>query len=753
MTEPSDPQIRTYPGFDGVVGRTREESTPAWVPPVRARPGSPNIVVIYLDDMGYSDLGCYGSEIATPHIDAIAERGLRFNHYTTHPICSSARAALLTGCNAHAVATGWLSNNNPGFPGYFGDIPFEAATLPEVLRDAGYATIGVGKWHNSNNSTVPNASWPTGRGFERFYGFLEGETSFFHPARLMLNNMVLPIDNYPEGYYSTDDWTDQSVRFIKEIRHDEPQRPFFLYLAHNAMHSPLQAKPGDIAKYHGRYDAGWDVIRQQRLDKQKALGLVPADTRLPPGDLTVPAWDSLPAEHRTLFARHMETYAGMLDCVDQNTGRLVALIDALGELDNTIFIVSSDNGGTSAAGPEGEVNSNRRFSSLPRLPLSASLAEQQHLGSGRVSPLYPSGWAQVSNTPFPTYKTQTGGGGRRVACIASWPARLVAQGQVLSQLAHVTDLMPTLLECAGVAPPTESHGRPALPIQGVSQLPVLTGAQVAPVRTEQYYECWSNRAYYRDGWVAVSIQKLGQTINFDNWTLHRHASDFAEGIDLSAQFPDRLAELVAAFDSDAWANMVYPLDNRDRVQKFQQIPPHQQPPAQGVRRFLPGAQTVNRSRIVPLIADRSYTISVALAHRATDEGVLFSIGDITGGMVLYIEAGLLHCFYNGFGEHHRLEPVPMPPGSHTVAIDYRATGQRRGQGCLLLNGQPASERKDLSPSLMGGFHEGLDIGIDRRGPVDWALFERRGNFRYTGTISVLTIDSRERAPGSRGLDG
>lgn len=737
---------RSYPGFEGIVGRTREESTPWWAPARATAPGSPNIVVIYMDDMGYSDLGCYGSEIATPHIDAIAARGVRLNHYTTHPICSSARAALLTGRNAHAVATGWLSNNNPGYPGYMGDIPFDAATLPEVLRDAGYATVGVGKWHNSSNSTVPNQTWPTGRGFERFYGFLEGETSYFHPARLMMNNMVLPIDTYAEGYYTTDDWTEQSMRFIKEIRNDQPQRPFFLYQAQNAMHSPLQAKPADIAKYHGRYDAGWDVIREQRLARQKALGLVPQDTVLAPADPLVPRWDDLPAEHRALFARHMETYAGMLDCVDQNVGRLVALIESMGELDNTIFVISADNGGAAAGGPEGNVYSNRRYSGLPKLPLEANLAEQDKLGSARLSPMYPSGWAQASNTPFPNYKTQTGGGGRRVACVVSWPSRIAARGEVRSQFAHVTDLMPTLLECAGVTAPRQSHGQPAQPIQGVSQLEVLTGARTEPARAAQYFECWSNRAYYQDGWIAVSVQKLGTPIDFDNWTLHRHATDFSEALDLRAQHPQKLHALVEAFDRDAWDNMVYPLDNRSHLQKFYQTPPHLRPAASGSRRFLPGAQTVNRSQIIPLIGDRSYTISVRLQHRAADTGVLFALGDMTGGMLMYIEDGQLHFFYNGFGEHSHLQPIPMPPGQHEVALDYEALGQRRGRGRLLLNAQAAQDWAPLSPSLQGGFHEGLDIGIDRRGPVLWELFQRHGNFRYAGEIVDLRIDSHAHAP-------
>jgi len=728
------------PPFQGKIARTREASTPWWPPAQRARPGSPNIVVIYLDDMGYSDIGCYGSEIATPHIDAIASRGLRFNHYTTHPICSPARAALLTGRNAHAVATGWLSNNNPGFPGYSGDIPFDAPTLPETLRAGGYATVGVGKWHNSTNSVTPNDTWPTGRGFERFYGFLEGETSYFYPARLLHNNMVIPMDSYPPGYYATDDFTDKAIGFLKDIRHDRPEQPFLLYMAPNAMHGPLQAKEADMAKYRGHYDVGWDEVRQRRLDKQKALGLVPPDTQLSPRDPRVPAWVDVPADERALFVRHMETYAGMLDCVDQNVGRIVAFLQALGELDNTIFVVSADNGGTHSGGPQGAVHFNRRFAGIPPHTVAHNLQRKDWIGSGRCNPLYPLGWAQASNTPFPAYKTQTGGGGRRVACVVSWPAHLPDQGQVRTQFAHVTDLMPTLLDLAGVAPLPTSHGQPALPMQGHSLKAVLLQGQPSP-RTSQYYECWSNRGYYRDGWIAVSMQVLGEGIDFNNWTLHHQATDFSESVNVASQHPQKLAELVEAFDRDAWAHDVYPLDNRTAVQKFQQLPPHQQPASQSRRRFLPGGQTVHRASVVPLIADRHFTITVNLTQAAGDEGVLFALGDVSGGMVMYIEGAQLHFFYNGFGDFSTLAPLPMPTGSHSVALQFEALGKRQGRGRLLLNGQAAGDWHTLAPTLMSGFHEGFDIGIDRRAPVAWALFERRGNFKYSGVLHDVWVDS------------
>jgi arylsulfatase A-like enzyme len=737
---------RGYPGFPGKIGRTREESEPHWNLPVRPPPGSPNIVIVLMDDMGWADIGCYGAEIATPNIDALAGRGIRFSHYTTHPICSPARAALLTGINAHSVATGWLANNNPGFPGYFGDIPLDAPTIAETLGAAGYATAAVGKWHNSTDGAAPNPTWPTHRGFDRFYGFLEGETGYFFPARIVYNNTVAPIDAYPEGYYATDDWMEKAIGFVTEIRNQDPSRPFFLYVANNAVHGPLQAKEADLAKYRGRYDAGWDAVRAARFQRQMAMGLVPAGSRLAERDPAVPAWDDVPADQQRLFARHMETYAAMLDCADQNIGRLVALLEELGELDNTIFVFTSDNGGTNSAGPAGALHFNRRYAGLPGLPVEVDLEREAWIGTGRGSAVYPMGWAQVSNTPFPSYKTYTGGGGRRVSFVVSWPDKLKDFGAVRRQFGHVIDVMPTLLDLAGVPALTVSHGEPAKPMQGKSLAPVLRDAGAPAARSEQYYECWANRAYYRDGWVAVSLQKRGETIELENWTLHAHAEDFSESMDLRRQHPRKLEELVAAFDAAAWANMVYPLDNRTPAQKFLEVPPHQRSAAIGRRRFLPNGQTVHRNVIAPLIGNRNFTITARFRHGAADEGVLFAIGDVAGGLVLYIEDRTLRLTYNGFGRFYTLAGPAVPEGERSAGLEFEALGRRRGRGRLVLDGSDTGEWHDLSPTLMGGFHEGLDIGLDRRAPVDWALWERHGIFRYGGTIRDVVVESGRFAP-------
>ena len=744
--------------FQGKINRTRAQSEPWWPPVERAPKGSPNIVIILMDDMGFSDVGCFGGEIETPHIDALAARGVRFNNYTTHPICSPARAALLTGRNAHSVSTGWLANNNAGFPGYSGEIPHEAPTLAETLRAQGYATMMVGKWHNTpivqSMPGSPKDSWPTQRGFDWYYGFMEGETNFFFPARLMLGNALLPIDEYPADFYTTDAWTDKAIEFVREHRTAAPGKPFFLYVANNAVHAPLQAKPADLAKYRGRYDAGWTALREARWKRQLEMGIIPPGTRLADSDPAIPPWSAVSPQDRELFARHMEVYAAMLDSADQNIGKLTRALQTSGDLDNTIFVFTSDNGGTFAGTPIGAFRNNRRYNGLPPQPIEEERKGLDLLGGPRSEALYPAGWGQVCNTPFPSSKTYTGGGGRRVAFIMAWNAGLKVgerhgvhgeRGDLRSQFVHVTDVKPTLLELAGLKTLETINGVPAWQPQGKSFAAVLRDANAPSPRTEQYYECWSNRAYYRDGWLARSLQKRGEPVDMDNWTLHHLNADFSESIDLRAQNPDKLRELTDAFDKAAWENLVYPLDNRSMVQKLADGATRGQP--SGPRTFHAGGQTVHRGVVVPLIADRCYRIITQIQHGATDQGVLWSVGELIAGMVLYIEGGALRLFYNGFGEFSELPPAPLAAGAHEVVFDYEATGARKGRGRLLIGGKPAADWHTLSPSLMGGFHEGLDIGLDRRCPVDWRLFEKHGVFRYTGTITEVTI-----APGELAHD-
>ena len=731
-----------------VVGRTREASTPSWPAPAAPPPGAPNVVIILMDDMGWSDPGCFGSEIDTPNIDALAARGVRLTNYTTHPLCSPARAALLTGCNAHAVGSGWLANFPSGYAGYAGEIPLAAATLPETLRAAGYETIMVGKWHNTPVAdTVPGGpkhNWPAQRGFDTFYGFMGGETHHAFPSRLMLGNDVLPIDDYPDDYYAGDDWMSQGIRFIHELRESRPDKPFFLYVANTAMHSPLQAKPADVAKYRGRYDAGWTAIRAARFRRQVELGLVPPGTRLPASDPRAPAWDATDPRDRPLYARHMEAYPAMMDNADQNVGRLVAFLAGRGELDRTLIVFTSDNGGTDAGGVHGAHNLNRLYAGLPARAPDEERERAPLLGGARSAALYPTAWGEVSNTPFPTFKTHTGAGGRRVSMIVSWPQRIAAAGAIRTPFMHVTDVMPTILALAGVQPLAMLRGTPAQRMNGLDCAAVLTDGAPSP-RREQYYECWSNRAYVRGGWLARSLQVRGQPIDFDNWTLHDLDRDFSESTDVASEQPERLAELVAAFDAAARDNDVYPLDNRGLLGKLSDATEWHRALADAPRTYRPGAQSVHRADVLPAVSNRSFRIEVGLRQGAGDEGVLWALGDFIGGMVMYVEDGHLHFHYNGFGDTVDVAPVAMPPGDHRVSLEYEALGERRGRGRLVVDDGPPGDWIGMSPTLTFGPFEGLDVGLDRRAPVSWRVRERHRAFPYRGTIEAVRIEPGLRA--------
>jgi arylsulfatase A-like enzyme len=732
-----------------VIGRTREESSPSWPARTAAPPGAPNVVVILMDDMGWSDPGCYGSEIDTPNIDALAARGVRMTHYTTHPLCSPARAALLTGCNAHAVGSGWLANHPSGYPGYVGEIPLEAATLPETLRAAGYETIMVGKWHNTPVAdTVPGGAkhnWPAQRGFDTFYGFMGGETHHFFPSRLMHGNVVLPIDDYPDDYYAGDDWMTQALRFVQELRESRADKPFFLYVANTAMHSPLQAKAVDLAKYRGRYDAGWTTVRAARFERQVALGLVPPGTRLPVSDPRAPAWETTDPRDRPLYARHMEAYAAMMDNADQNVGRLVAFLAERGELDRTLIVFTSDNGGTDAGGAHGAHNLNRLYAGLPARPVDDERVRASLLGGQQSAALYPTAWGEVSNTPFPAFKTHTGAGGRRVSMIVSWPARIPARGAVRTQFMHVTDVMPTVLALAGVPPLAMLRGASAKTMDGRDCAAVLVDDAPSP-RHEQYYECWSNRAFFRDGWLARSLQVRGQAIDFDNWTLHHLDRDFSESTDVATQQPERLAELVAAFDAAAWANDVYPLDNRALMGKLSDASEWQRALADAPRSYRPGAQSVHRTDILPAVSNRSFRVEVTLRQRDGDEGVLWALGDFIGGMVMYVEGGRLQFHYNGFGDTVDVVPVDLAPGDHRLVLEYEALGGRRGRGRLVVDDGAPGDWIDMSPTLAFGPFEGLDVGLDRRAPVSWRLREQHRTFPYRGCIDAVRVEPGPRAP-------
>jgi arylsulfatase A-like enzyme len=743
------------PGRDwqGRIGRTLRDSTPYWPPRPGAPAGAPDVIVLLLDDLGFSDFGCFGAEIRTAAIDRMAARGVRFANYTTVPMCAPARAALLTGKNPHAVGCGWLTFNDPGYPGYrAGEMTRDTPTLAEILRAHGWSTYMVGKWHNTAEHNVApaadRASWPLSRGFDRFYGFLGGETHYFAPAQLVEDNAFLDHEVYRDGYYATDDWTDKAIAWMKEHASTAPGKPFFLYVAHNAPHAPLHAKAEDLARYRGAFDAGWDVVRAMRVDRQHLGGLFPTRPALPSRSPGVPAWDDVDRQRRALFARYMELYAAVVDNMDQNIGRLLATQEALGRLDNTLVILTSDNGANGIGGIEGAANNlSKRLVNAEDPAWVRSMLESGRLGAADSWPAYPLGWTDVSSAPFRLYKTTTMNGGIRVPLVMQWPRRLRDAGAVRRQWVHVTDIAPTVLDLLGIAPPDRFAGYRTRPMDGASFRTALEDGDAPATRTAQHYELAGNRGYIADGWKIVSLQPPGKAIDLGNWMLFDLARDPTETTDLALAHPDKLAALVAAFDADAEANYVYPLDNRG-VRRSLTVPPYLEASLAEARTFHPGTGTAALSVVAPMIADRDYTIACDFTYAAGDTGVVFALGDPIAGMALFAHNDALVFFYHG-GQGRTVEcALPARDGANRFELAHRALGARRGTGTVRLNGADVATL-DMSPTtILGlGVGEGLDLGRDRRLHVT-ARYGGSGACVYTGTVAQVRIEPGPQAPDS-----
>jgi len=530
----------------GTLGRTHEESTPWFERRPRPAEGSPNVIYVVLDDVGYSDLGCFGSEIETPHFDALAGRGLRYANFHTTTLCSPTRACLLTGRNHHAVGMRYLANVDMGWPSGRGSISHRAATIAEMLKDTGYSTFAVGKWHLAQTEDAsaagPFDQWPLGRGFERFYGFMNGGTDQFHPELAEDNHLTLPPRTKAEGYHLSADLIDHAIDYLSNQISLTPEKPFFMHLCFGAGHFPHQAPDDMIAKYRGRFAHGGDGGRERRRARQKAMGLVPADTELPPPNPGVAAWDSLPAEHRRVAERFQEVYAGFLDYTDSQFGRLVEFLRGVGRLDDTLIVLVSDNGASTDCGPDGTDNVLKWFNQLPD-SAEANLAAIDRLGGEESFCNYPWGWAQASNTPLKLYKSFTHGGGVRDPMIVSWPKRIRDQGGVRSQFHHVIDITPTVLEVCGVTAPETYRGVAQIPVHGTSFAYTFDAPGEPTRKVTQYFEMYGHRSIWHRGWKAVTQHRPGSSFETERWELYHLDRDFAELHDLAEAEPQRLQEL------------------------------------------------------------------------------------------------------------------------------------------------------------------------------------------------------------------
>lgn len=484
----------------GTVGETYRDSVPWLEPIVKPAPNSPNVVVIVLDDVGFAQLGCYGSNIETPHMDALAVGGRRYNNFHTTSMCSPTRASLLTGRNHHAVGMGMIADMCTGYPGYQGQVTKRAGTIAEMLRPLGYSTFAIGKWHLTRardmTAAGPFDQWPLGRGFERYYGFLYSLVDQWHPE-LVSDNHFIPIPDQP-GYHLSEDLVDQTIGMIRDQQAGSPDRPFFAYLAFGACHSPHQAPKAYIEKYRGRFDQGWDLAREQWHARQIALGIIPPETTLTKINERVRAWESMSSDERLLCARHQEVFAGFLDHTDDQIGRLTAYLAAKGLLDNTLIICLSDNGASAEGGDFGDINLRRYIQRLDE-GFDEKLAAVETLGSDRHWNNYPAGWGHAGNTPLKWFKMQTHGGGVRDPLIIHWPAGIKVGGQISSQFCHCSDIVPTILEACSADAPLVLQGIQQMPIDGTSLVYTFDEPQAAERKRVQYFELMGNRGIWAGG--------------------------------------------------------------------------------------------------------------------------------------------------------------------------------------------------------------------------------------------------------------
>ncbi|VBA57542.1 arylsulfatase [Mycobacterium attenuatum] len=737
----------------GKAGRTVSESTMPTITPIRPPQNAPNVVIVLLDDVGFGATATFGGPVPTPTGDALAQEGLRYNRFHTTALCSPTRAALLTGRNHHAVNTGNITEWATGYDGYNSIIPKSAATIAETLRQNGYSTAAFGKWHNTPVWEVSPAGpfdrWPTGMGFEEFYGFMGGEAHQYNPG---LYHGTTPIER-PEGvenYHLTTDLADRMIEWVHRQQAMSPDRPFFVYWAPGATHAPHHVAPEWSEPFRGRFDGGWDKLREEIYARQQELGVIPADAALTPRHESIPAWDTMSAEQQRIASRLMEVYAGFLAHTDHEIGRIVTALKDMSVWENTMFVyIIGDNGAAAAGGITGVFNEMVTLNGLQEDP-EIVLSRIDDFGGPKASNEYPVGFAWSMCTPFQfTKQFASHFGGTRNPMVVTWPRRINDCGGLRSQFHHVIDIAPTILEAAGIPAPVVVNGVPQQPYDGISLAYTFDDAAAPDRRRTQYFEIKGIRGIYHDDWMACTYHGKIQwqpgskmpAFSDDRWELYDLSQDYSQAVDLSAQHPDRLAELKALFDAEGEKNHVFPLDDRGPARAI-----GARPTVLGQRTSISlGHGSIRMPEdIIRCAFNRSYSITAVIDTPGgeTVEGVLLAAGGYFAGLALYVQNGLAKFTYNYFGSKYTTvaAATPLPAGNATVAIEFDYDGGGLGKGGvarLLVNECQAGESR-IERTVPLGFSadEGLDIGLDGGTP---AADTYEGTFPFNGTIKEVTI--------------
>lgn len=774
--------LKTYPDgtpFIGVIGRTTEDSSPAWPTPISARDGSPNVLVFVLDDVGYGQLSSFGGLVETPNLERLAANGLRYTNMHTTALCSPTRGCILTGRNHHSIGLASITETSTGYPGYNGILPFDKGMLSEMLLQKGYNTFCVGKWHLTppeyETPAGPYDRWPLGRGFERYYGFLGGDTNQWYPELVYDNHYVEQPYQPEDGYHLNIDLADKAIQFIQDAHVNAPDKPFYLHYCTGAGHAPHHVPKEWADKYKGKFDMGWDEYRKLVHQRQLDLGIIPPGTELSRHDPDVPKWDSLPADAKRIYTRMMEVYAGFMEHTDYHFGRILNFLEEINELENTLIVVISDNGASAEGGPRGSINEMFFFNNVQET-LEENLKAIDNLGGVDYFNHYPWGWTNAGNTPFRRWKRETYRGGCTDPCIVSWPKGIKARGELRNQYAHAIDLVPTVLEALELEAPLSIRGVTQAPIDGVSFAHTFNKADAPTKHLTQYFEMFGHRSIYHDGWRAVCpwpgpsfteaatknrifgspiTKEVLLDIEANDWELYHVAEDYSECHNLAADHRDKLIEMVGRWWTEAGKYNVLPIDGDVRSRLNVERPTIAKPRNRFI--YYPNGSPVPFAA-APKVYNRPYSITAhVVIPSGGAEGVLLAQGGRTGGYTFFVKDRKLRFIYNYLGrdKFNLTSDIDIPEGEVSLRYEFQPTGQ---PDFAVGKGVPALGELYINQKLVGAVEmphsvpvmfgtEGLTCGYDGGDRV--APDEYSDQFTFTGTIFRVTLDlSGELIPDS-----
>lgn len=741
-----------YGKFNGSIGITEHDSVSSHAP-VKNAPNTPNIMYIVLDDVGFAQLGAYGSTIATPNIDKLAQRGLTYNNFHTTAICSATRASLLTGANHHSVGVRTVVDTLDGsYPNQTGYLDPAYATTAEVLKEYGYTNFCVGKWHltpfQEATDAGPFENWPLGKGFDRFYGFMEGYTDQYLPDLVKDNEHIRAPKTPEEGYHLSEDLADQAIKLVNRQHMIYPDKPFFLYFALGTAHAPHQAPKEYIDKYKGKFDAGWDKIREQWLENQKRLGIAPENTILNERNQYVRPWDELSEDEKKVYARHMEVFAGFLEHADAQIGRVLDYLEEIGILDDTVIVLLSDNGASAEGGKNGRVNQEKSLLiEEENNNVELALPHLEEMGSSKYSnPHYPIGWANAGNTPFQWYKSWVHSGGVKDPLIVSYPKGIKKQGEVRSQYLHVIDIAPTILDILGVEKPSHIKGVPQKDYHGISFAYTFDDAEAPNRKHTQYYEQTGNRAIWHDGWKAITNHIHTTDYIQETWELYHTDEDFSEAENVADKYPEKLQELIFLWYAEAGKYGVLPLGSgpyltmtREEMAKGESYSRDlMELMLKDVKYEYEGILHPIDVTTQTIFKDRNFKITVHLNHSKGQDGILYSAGNHFGGYTLYIKDNHLKFAYNYHreAEYIATSAEELPEGKCKLQIRFQITGEQTAKASLYVNDREVGSTEVKGFIFMMETHAFLKDGGSSAVSSDFTV-----PFEYPEKIDKVIIEA------------